>query len=279
MMYNDLKEKTAIITGSGKRTGIGFAIAEKLASSGSRVIIADLGNPPEDDTGIKLGTIEEMESVARELKEAYGVETLAVELDVTRSASVKNMMEKIKAKFSRVDLLFNNAGAVFGAPSTVHDYDEKAWLKTIDVNLHGVYRVSKAVIPMMLGKPGAIVNVSSKAGKSPPLWNPAYAVAKAGVVMLTKVMALDLAAQNIRVNAICPGLIMTDLQEARIQMEAQVFGTTYDEAKERLSKTVPMERLGRPAEVADLAVYLSSDESSYITGQAVNVGGGIMMEV
>ncbi len=277
-MYSDIKEKTAVITGSGKRTGIGFAIAEKLASSGSRVIIADLGNPPEDNAGIKLGTIEEMESVAQELRETYGVETLAVELDVTSSASIENMMQKIKAKFSRVDLLFNNAGAVFGAPSMVHDYDEKAWLKTIDVNLHGVYRVSKAVIPMMLGKPGAIVNVSSKAGKSPPLWNPAYAVAKAGVIMLTKVMALDLATQHIRVNAICPGLIMTDLQEARIQIEAQVFGTTYDEAKERLSKTVPMERLGRPAEVADLAVYLASAESSYITGQAVNIGGGIMME-
>ncbi|MCP4664819.1 MAG: SDR family oxidoreductase [Deltaproteobacteria bacterium] len=277
-MSSDLKEKTALVTGSGKRSGIGFAIAEKLASRGSRVVIADLGGPAEDKAGIKLGTREEMKSVARELKETYGVETLDVELDVTSGASIEHMMQKIKAKFSRVDLLFNNAGAVFGAPSTVHDYDEKAWLKTIDVNLHGVYRVSKAVIPMMLEKPGAIVNVSSKAGKSPPLWNPAYAVAKAGVIMLTKVMALDLAAQHIRVNAVCPGLIMTDLQEARIQLEAQVFGTTYDEAKERLSKTVPMERLGSPAEVADLAVYLASPESSYITGQAVNIGGGIMME-
>jgi NAD(P)-dependent dehydrogenase (short-subunit alcohol dehydrogenase family) len=277
-MYSDLKEKTAIITGSGKRTGIGFAIAEKLASSGSRIIIADLGKPPEDNADMKLGTMEEMEGIARQLKETYGVETLAVELDVTRSASINNMMQKIQAKFSRVDLLFNNAGAVFGAPSTVHDYDEKAWLETIDVNLHGVYRVSKAVIPMMLGKAGAIVNVSSKAGKSPPLWNPAYAVAKAGVIMLTKVMALDLAAQHIRVNAVCPGLIMTDLQETRIDLEAQVFGTTYEEAKERLSKTVPMERLGRPSEAADLAVYLASAESSYITGQAVNIGGGILME-
>jgi NAD(P)-dependent dehydrogenase (short-subunit alcohol dehydrogenase family) len=189
------------------------------------------------------------------------------------------MMKTIASTFERVDLLFNNAGAVFGAPSTVHGYDEGAWLRTIDVNLHGVYRVSKAVVPVMLGKPGAIVNMASKAGKSPPLWNPAYAVAKAGVIMLTKVMALDLAAQNIRVNALCPGLIMTDLQEARIEMEAKVFGTTYDEAKQRLCKLVPMERLGTADEVANLAVYYSSEESSYITGQAVNIGGGIMMEV
>jgi NAD(P)-dependent dehydrogenase (short-subunit alcohol dehydrogenase family) len=189
------------------------------------------------------------------------------------------MMETIKTQFERVDLLFNNAGAVFGAPNTVYDYDEKAWIKTVDINLHGVFRVSKAVVPMMLGKPGAIVNVASKAGKSPPLWNPAYAVAKAGVIMLTKVMATDLAAQDIRVNAICPGLIMTDLQQLRIQTEADVFGMSYDEAKVRLAKTVPMERLGDPKEVADLAVYLVSEQSSYITGQAVNIGGGIMMEL
>ncbi|MBW2409661.1 MAG: SDR family oxidoreductase, partial [Deltaproteobacteria bacterium] len=95
----------------------------------------------------------------------------------------------------------------------------------------------------------------------------------------TKVMARDLASQGIRVNAICPGLIMTDLQQLRIQTEADVFGMSYDEAKERLAKTVPMERLGDPKEVADLAVYLASEQSSYITGQAVNIGGGIMMEV
>jgi NAD(P)-dependent dehydrogenase (short-subunit alcohol dehydrogenase family) len=277
-MYPDLQGKTALITGSGKRTGIGFAIAEKLASCGSHVIIADLGSAPKEDTGILLGTMEEMQRIAEELKRKYEVETLAVELDVTRGDSIETMILKIRERFQRIDLLFNNAGSVFGAPSTVLDYDEEDWLKTIDVNLHGVYRVSKAVLPMMLGAPGAIVNVSSKAGKSPPLWNPAYAVAKAGVIMLTKVLALDLATQDIRVNAICPGLIMTDLQETRIQLEAQVFGTTYGEAKERLSKTVPMERLGTPAEVAALAVYLASAESSYITGQAVNIGGGILME-
>lgn len=131
---------------------------------------------------------------------------------------------------------------------------------------------------MMLGKQGAIVNVSSKAGKSPPLWNPAYAVAKAGVIMLTRTMALDLAAENIRVNAICPGLIMTDMQDLRIQTESEVFGNSYVKTKMRLAGTVPMQRLGTAGEVADLAVYLASNQSSYITGQAVNIGGGLLME-
>lgn len=278
-MYDDLKGKTALITGSGKRSGIGYAIAEKLAVCGSNVIIADLGSNPKETLGVKAGTMDEMESIAESLKDDHGVETLAVELDVMNTDSINRMMEVVKAQFDRVDLLFNNAGAVFGAPNQVHDYDEDAWIKTVDINLHGVFRVSKAVVPVMLGKTGAIVNMASKAGKSPPLWNPAYAVAKAGVVMLTKVMARDLASRDIRVNAICPGLIMTDLQQLRIQTEADVFGMPYDGAKDRLAKTVPMERLGDPKEVADLAVYLASDQSSYITGQAVNIGGGIMMEL
>lgn len=278
-MYSNLKGKTAIITGSGKRTGIGYAIAEKLATCGSNIIIADLGGKSEEKPGVKLGTLDEMESIAKDLSDNHKVKTLALELDVMRADSINQMMQTVKERFERVNLLFNNAGAIFGAPSTVHDYDEEAWFKTIDVCLHGVFRMSKAVIPLMIGKPGAIVNVSSKAGKSPPLWNPAYAVAKAGVIMLTKVMAKDLATQDIRVNAICPGLIMTDLQQLRIQTEADVFGMSYDEAKDRLAKTVPMERLGDPAEVADLAVYLASEQSSYITGQAVNIGGGVMMEL
>ncbi len=278
-MYNDLKGKIAIVTGAGKRTGIGYAIAEKLASCGSNIVIADLGGKSEETPGVKQGTTDEMQSIAKALNENYKVKTLAVELDVMRTDSIDQMMQKVKKRFERVDLLFNNAGAVFGAPSSVHDYDEEAWIKTVDINLHGVFRMSRAIVPMMLGKPGAIVNVASKAGKSPPLWNPAYAVAKAGVIMLTKVMARDLATQDIRINAICPGLIMTDLQRLRIQMEADVFGMSYDEAKDRLAKTVPMERLGDPKEVADLAAYLASEQSSYITGQAINIGGGVLMEL
>ena len=220
-----------------------------------------------------------MDDIAKSLSDNYGIKALAIDLDVMRTDSIDQMMQTIKAHFERVDLLFNNAGAVFGAPNTVHDYDEEAWIKTVDINLHGFFRVSRAVVPVMLGKPGAIVNMASKAGKSPPLWNPAYAVAKAGVIMLTKVMARDLATQDIRINAICPWLIMTDLQQVRIQMEADVFGMSYDEAKDRLAKTVPMERLGDPKEVADLAVYLASEQSSYITGQAVNIGGGVLMEL
>jgi len=121
-----------------------------------------------------------MESIAGSLKEKHGVKILAVDLDVTSHDSLQQMMEKIKKQFDCIDTLVNNAGASFGAPSPVQTYNEEAWMKTIDVNLHGTFRVSRAVLPMMTGKPAAIVNIASRAGKTPPLANGAYAVAKAG---------------------------------------------------------------------------------------------------
>jgi NAD(P)-dependent dehydrogenase (short-subunit alcohol dehydrogenase family) len=276
-MYADLKGKTALVTGAGKRTGIGFAIAEKMASCGANIIIADLGKGPESIGGIKMGMRSEMEGISGSLAEKYGVQTLAVDLDVTRNDSIQEMVHRVKEKFEFVDALFNNAGASFGSPSPVYTYNEQAWMKTIDVNLHGTFRVSRAVLPLMTRKPAAIVNIASRAGKTPPLANGAYAVAKAGVVMLTKVMALELARQDIRVNAICPGIIMTDLQVYRFEMEAKFLKQTFEDRKKAWSNDIPQARMGAPSDVADLAAYLVSIESGYITGQAINVDGGLLM--
>lgn len=277
-MYADLQGKTALITGSGKRTGIGYAIAEKLALYKANVIIADLGKRADKTASIKMGSREEMESIASELNRKYGVKAVAVDLDVTSKDSIAQMIGEIKKEFSTVDVLINNAGASFGAPSLAHLYNEEAWLRTIEVNLHGAFRLSRAVIPLMIAqKEGAIVNVSSKAGKTPPLANGAYAVAKAGLIMLTKVMALELAHQGIRVNAVCPGIIMTDLQIFRFQMEAKFLQTSIEEREKEWAKQIPQRRIGSPQDVADLVIYLASKESAYITGQAINVDGGLLM--
>ncbi len=168
-MYADLEGKTALITGSGKRTGIGFAIAEKLASCQANVIIADLGKGGEKNIPLKMASREEMESIAAELRQKYGIKASAVDLDVCSNSSIAQMIEEVKKEFSTVNVLVNNAGASLGAPSPVHLYNEEAWLKTIEVNLHGAFRVSRAVIPLMIAqKEGVIINVSSKAGKTSP---------------------------------------------------------------------------------------------------------------
>jgi len=278
-MYSDLKGKTAIVTGAGKRTGIGFAIAEKLAAYGANVIIADLGDLPCGNAQVKTGTGDEMRSIAEELSERFGVQSLAVNVDVTSNDSIRGMVQEIGAVFERIGILCNNAGASFGVPNAVHTYDEAAWMKTIDVNLHGVFRVCRAVIPLMQAQGGAIINTASRAGKVPPLFNGAYAVAKAGVIMMTKVMAKELAGNNIRVNAICPGQIRTDLETWRFGLEAQFYNCTVEDREREMCTTIPIGRIGSPQEVAALVAFLASRESSYITGQAINVTGGQLMEL
>lgn len=278
-MYEDLKGKTVLVTGSGKRSGIGYAVARKFAENGSNVIISDLGDQQDKDNPIPTGQSGEMNEIVEEFKSECGVDAMAAAFDVTDNKSIQTAVSSIMKRFSRLDVLCNNAGATFGVPNAIHTYDEAAWMKTIDVNLHSVFKVSRAVLPMMMTKGGAIVNVASRAGKVPPLFNGAYAVAKAGVIMMTKVMARELAGNGIRVNAVCPGQIMTDLESWRFDLEAQFLGTTAEQQKEEMCKTIALNRLGSPAEVAKLVAYLASDQASYLTGQAVNVTGGQLMEL
>jgi NAD(P)-dependent dehydrogenase (short-subunit alcohol dehydrogenase family) len=276
-VYKDLSGKTALITGSGKKSGIGYAIAERLASCGTNIIIADLGLLAKTQGEVKTGTENEMTDIASELKRRFSIDTLPVDVDVTKGETIMAMAEAVKIRFGKVDVLINNAGASYGVPNSFLYYDESAWMKTIDVNLHGAFRISRAIIPMM--PPGSsIINISSRAGKVPPLFNGAYAVAKSGLIMQTKIMAKELA-PNIRVNAIAPGQIGTDLEHWRFELEAKFFGSTVEDRRQEMIKTIPMAKIGEPADVANLAAFLASSESSYMTGQAINMTGGQLMEL
>ncbi len=274
-----LKGKTALVTGSGKKTGIGYAIAEKMASEGCHIIIADYGSKKGLNADVQTGSMNEMMVIGQELHEKYEVETLVVNVDVTLTDTIREMVSVIKGKFDRVDILCNNAGSVFGVPNGIHTYDETAWMKTIDVNLNGVFRICKAIVPLMQEKGGNIINIASRAGKVPALFNGAYSVSKAGVIMLTKVMAKELAGLNIRVNAICPAQINTEFKKWGFELEAQFFNTTIEEQEQKMCETIPAGRIGTPQEVADMALFLSSDASSYVTGQALNICGGQLMEL
>jgi NAD(P)-dependent dehydrogenase (short-subunit alcohol dehydrogenase family) len=278
-MYLDLKGKTALVTGAGKKSGIGYAVAQKLADSGANVIIADLVAKNDENQPLVSGNREEMSALTQELSRRFDVKTAFVAVDVSSNSSVKQMADEVSSQFEAVQILCNNAGTVLGVPSALHTYDDDAWLKTLDVNLNGVFRVSKAIVPLMSDTGGSIVNIASRAAKVPPLFNGAYAVAKAGVVMLTKVMARELAGNGIRVNAVCPGVIATDFTRWRFDLEAQILDSTSEDREAEMIQTIPMGRLGSSKEVANLVAFLASNQSSYTTGQAINVTGGQLMEL
>lgn len=278
-MYQDLQGKTALVTGAGKKSGIGYAVARKMAGSGANVVIADMLQVKGDGNPLITGRRDEMDRLTAELAEEYKIRALFVELDVTCNESIKQLLDTVKAQFDHIHILCNNAGTVLGVPSAVHTYDEDAWIKTIDVNLHGVFRVSKAIVPVMMDAGGTIINIASRAAKVPPLFNGAYAVAKAGVVMLTKVMAKELAGSGIRVNAVCPGVIATDFTKWRFELEAQILNSTTEDREMEMAQTIPLGRLGTSEEVANLVAFLASDQSAYMTGQAINVTGGQLMEL
>ena len=278
-MYQDLKGKTALVTGAGKNNGIGYAIARNMAESGANVVIADIVKSKEGNNPLITGRRDEMLNLAEDLAGQFEIQALFVDVDVTRSTSVRQMVDAVSSKFEHIHILCNNAGTVLGVPNAVHTYDEDAWMKTMDVNLHGVFRVSKAVVPLMMDVGGTIINIASRAAKVPPLFNGAYAVAKAGVVMLTKVMAREVAGSGIRVNAVCPGVITTDFTQWRFELEAQILDSTVADRQAEMIQTIPLGRLGTSEEVANLVVFLASDQSSYLTGQAINVTGGQLMEL
>lgn len=278
-MYQELKGKTALVTGAGNKNGIGYAIARKMAENGANVVVADLVKTEDGTNPLISGMRDEILKLVADLAEEFKIEAIFVDVDVTRSTSVKQMADAVSSKFEHIHVLCNNAGTVLGVPNAVHTYDEDAWLKTVDVNLHGVFRVSKAVVPLMVETGGTIINIASRAAKVPPLFNGAYAVAKAGVVMLTKVMARELAGSGIRVNAVCPGVIATDFTQWRFELEAQILDSTPEDRQTEMVQTIPLGRLGTSEEVAKLVAFLASGASSYMTGQAINVTGGQLMEL
>jgi 2-keto-3-deoxy-L-fuconate dehydrogenase len=252
-MAKRLQGKVALVTAAGQ--GIGRAIAEAFAAEGASVIATDVDESKLD--GIKG---------AKRLK-----------LDVRSTAAVEALAEQIAGEFGALDVLVNCAGYVHHG--SVLDCSEQDWDFSFDLNVKSMHRTIRAFLPDMLEKTaGSIINISSAVSSIrgvPDRY--AYGATKAAVIGLTKAVAADFIRQGVRVNAICPGTIESPSLEGRIRDRSQTTGKTMAEVERAFIERQPMGRLGRPEEVAALAVFLASDEASYITGQPHLVDGGMAL--
>jgi len=275
-MY-DLKGKVAIVTGAGRKLGIGRGIAMRLARDGANVAVADICREFEEFPGYGLGMWEGLKETADEIS-ALGVRGLPVRVDVTDAAQVDEMVRQTVQALGRLDIIVNNAGGVVG-PAPVIALEEAAWNKTMAINATGAFLCSRAAARQMMtqGQGGKIINISSIAGKHGAPFLAAYTAAKSAIIGLTRVMALEVGAANIQVNAVCPGEVDTDLQRWGWQLEAGMRGTSYEEVVKAATSRIPVGRLEVPEDVANLVAFLASRESDYITGQAINVDGGIVL--
>lgn len=247
-----LAGKSALVTGGGR--GIGRAIALRLAGDGADVAVLDI-----------IG--ENAENVAGEI-EAIGRRALAIVADLTCSAQVNAAIAKVEQEFGGIDILVNNAGVTQNV--SVVDMTDEDWERIVNVNLRGTFYCCRAVLPGMMRRAyGRIVSISSVSAKQGSgVWGAAhYAAAKAGVIGFTKALAREVAQYNITVNAIAPGVIQIPIADERRR-----------KAKEEAAARCPMRRQGRPEEVAAAVAFLASDDATYITGEIMDVNGGLYMD-
>lgn len=245
-----LTGKTAIVTGGSR--GIGRAAALTLAEAGADVAVIYAGNTAAAEETVRL--IEEK-----------GRKGLAIQCDVADEAAVTAMVKDVKKELGRIDILVNNAGITRDGLLMIMKEDD--WQAVLDTNLTGAFHCTKAVTRLMMKqRSGSIINITSVIGETGNAGQANYAAAKAGLIGFTKSVAKELASRNIRCNAIAPGCIETDM--------TAVLG---EDTVDAMIKTIPMGRVAQPEEVAKAVLFLASDDASYITGQTLNVDGGMVM--
>lgn len=241
-----LENKVALITGGSR--GIGFATANLFFQNGATVVISS----------------KDPKSLNTASKQIPNCSSFLC--DIQNYSQVKAMVKKTIDKFGRIDILVNNAG-ILPQPKKLHEISEVDWVRVIDVNLTGQFRVSKEVIPHMIKNGGVIINISSDAGLRAyeGFWADHYSVSKAALILMTKTMALEYAPNHIRVNCVCPGVVETD-------MTAPFLKTEQD--RQMMNSSHPLGRIGKPEEVAKSILFLASEESCWTTGAILAVDGG-----
>lgn len=272
-MYG-LKGKVAVVTGSGRHKGIGEAIVLRLAAEGCDLVISDLGKPQgEEFSGEHIGATPEMEEIAADCRK-LGARAMIVSCDVRSETACEALINRAVQEFGRIDILVNNAGVGYlMEPFT--EFKESSWDAVLDVNLKGAFLCSKhAAIRMKTQGGGCIVNIASQAAKSGFPFAAAYTASKHGLVGLTRSNAVELGRYGIRVNAVCPNHITTGLGDWQNRFFSEKLGLDYDTYLKGIVDRNPLGRTGLTEDIAKAVAFLCSDQSVYITGEAMNVSGG-----
>ena len=256
----ELEGQVAIITGAGR--GIGRATALELARMGADIVVAELDRAGAERTAAEVG--------------ALGRRASVVPTDVTSRSDLGTMAERTRAEFGRIDVLVNNAG-IYRAALPL-DITEEHWDAVMNVNAKAVFFASQAVLPTMIAqKRGAIISLASMAGKVGSRSNLPYNASKAAVISITKSLALAHAADGIRVNCVCPGFVETDMWMAVAREQGALLALPPEDFTRQRAAQVPLGRMERPEDVAHVIGFLASERAAYMTGQAINVTGGLIM--
>ncbi len=281
MVQENLSGKVALVTGAAAKRGMGHAIALRLAGEGANIAVLDKFPAPRSlfpgDEGWR-GLEEEVEEI-----KALGRQCLPLIVDISNRNEVNEAVKATLTKFGKIDILVNCA-AIRGTPNVpITDGDDDEWKRMFDINLLGAFLLSKPIVQHMIkrGEGGKIVHFASLAGRMGVKGNAAYAASKWGVIGLVQSLALEVAPYKINVNAVCPGMIITNLRDHWIAAQAKKEGITLDEFREKeykeVSKMIPLGRMGTVEDIADVVSFLVSSKSDYMTGQSLNVCGGNRM--
>jgi sorbitol-6-phosphate 2-dehydrogenase len=255
-----LQNRIALVTGGGQ--GLGQAICQRLAAEGCHVVVADLNGEAAAATTAAIAANTDRQ-------------TLAIKVDVTDEAQVEGIVAQTLQKFGRLDILVANAGILIADEIT--EFPAEKWRAVMNVNLFGYFLTAKhAARPMKAQKSGVIIQINSKSGKKGSYKNSAYAASKFGGIGLTQSIALDLAEYGVRVNAVCPGNLLDSplWQDSLYSQFAKKWGISEAEVRQKYIDQVPLKRGCTYLDVCNVVVFLASDQSGYMTGQAINVTGG-----
>lgn len=279
-MYPELEGKVALITGAGRKGGLGAAIAQRLGNEGARIIVHDLGNrKPKSESPDGLGGTDEMELVAELIRES-GTDAATCSADMRDEQDVKRLIEFTVERFGQLDILINNAGVGYlFAP--LLEMTQARWDMTLDVNLRGAFFALKHAAIQMRGQPvqeewgrGRIISIASRAAKSGSALTSAYSASKHGLVGLTRSAAVELGPLKINVNAVCPNHVTTGLGAWQNKYMASMKNQSVTEYLEAMRARIPLGRVGLTEDTANACAFLCSSQSGYITGEAMNVSGG-----